>query len=108
MSCGMEETTVLIVGAGPSGLALAVNLGRMNIKVLTSYRHHGAIFRSAADSTKTVILEKELEVTEDPRGIAIAGDAVRVSYQLGIGNALITKIGSGQGVSSRYLANALD
>jgi 2-polyprenyl-6-methoxyphenol hydroxylase-like FAD-dependent oxidoreductase len=29
----MEETTVLIVGAGPSGLALAVSLGRMGIKV---------------------------------------------------------------------------
>jgi hypothetical protein len=35
-------------------------------------------------------------VSEDPRGIAIAGDAVRVSYQLGIGNALVSKIGSGR------------
>lgn len=32
----MEETTVLIVGAGPSGLALAVNMGRMNIKARSS------------------------------------------------------------------------
>lgn len=29
----MEETTVLIVGAGPSGLALAVFLARMSINV---------------------------------------------------------------------------
>jgi len=30
----MEETTVLIVGAGPTGLALGALLGRMNVKVL--------------------------------------------------------------------------
>lgn len=29
----MEETTVVIVGAGPSGLALGALLGRMNVKV---------------------------------------------------------------------------
>jgi len=29
----MEETTVLIVGAGPTGLALGALLGRMNVKV---------------------------------------------------------------------------
>jgi threonine dehydrogenase-like Zn-dependent dehydrogenase len=28
----MEETTVVIVGAGPSGLALGALLGRMNVK----------------------------------------------------------------------------
>ncbi|MCJ1297267.1 hypothetical protein MMC08_000053 [Hypocenomyce scalaris] len=78
----MEETTVVIVGAGPTGLALAVNLGRMNIK--------------------TVILEMELEVSEDPRGIAIAGDAVRISYQLGIGDALVAKIGSGKATISMF------
>lgn len=31
----MEETTVLIVGAGPSGLALAALLARMNVKACT-------------------------------------------------------------------------
>jgi flavin-dependent dehydrogenase len=30
----MEETTVLIVGAGPSGLSLAVYLSKMGVKVL--------------------------------------------------------------------------
>lgn len=69
----MEETSVIIVGAGPSGLALGVSLSAMGIK--------------------TVILEKMLGVTEDPRGIAISGDAVRISYQLGIGEALTGKIG---------------
>ncbi len=32
----MEQTTVLIIGAGPSGLALGALLGRMNLKVCTS------------------------------------------------------------------------
>jgi hypothetical protein len=35
-------------------------------------------------------------VTEDPRGIAIVGDAVRISYQMGIGDMLVTKIGNGK------------
>lgn len=43
-----------------------------------------------------MLLEKELEVTEDPRGIAITGDAVRISYQLGIGDELVNKIGQGK------------
>ncbi|TVY44103.1 3-(3-hydroxy-phenyl)propionate/3-hydroxycinnamic acid hydroxylase [Lachnellula subtilissima] len=70
----MEDTTVLIVGAGPTGLSLALYLGQMKIK--------------------TIILEKQVEVIEDPRGISIAGDAVRVTYQLGIGDALFNTFGS--------------
>lgn len=35
-------------------------------------------------------------MTEDPRGIAIAGDAVRISYQLGIGHELVNDIGTGK------------
>ncbi|PLN82185.1 FAD/NAD(P)-binding domain-containing protein [Aspergillus taichungensis] len=69
----MESTTVLIAGAGPSGLVLGALLARMNIKV--------------------VILEKEQEVCEDPRGIVVNGDAVRISYQVGIGEGLTKKIG---------------
>jgi hypothetical protein len=41
-------------------------------------------------------MEKELEVSEDPRGITITGDAVRLSYALGIGNELTTKIGQSE------------
>lgn len=39
-------------------------------------------------------------MTEDPRGIVIAGDAVRISYQMRIGDVLVTKIGSGKAIIS--------
>ncbi|SPO07711.1 related to monooxygenase [Cephalotrichum gorgonifer] len=81
----MEETTVLIVGAGPSGLALGALLGRMNIKV--------------------VILEKDAEVCEDPRGIVVNGDAVRISYQIGIGEGLTKRIGKDIGVLNFHRGN---
>lgn len=42
-----------------------------------------------------MILEKETDVSEDPRGIALTGDAVRIGYQLGVGPALTSKIGHG-------------
>ncbi|KAF9895305.1 hypothetical protein FE257_000209 [Aspergillus nanangensis] len=81
----METTSVLIVGAGPSGLVLGALLGRMNVKV--------------------VILEKELEVCEDPRGIVVNGDAVRISYQVGIGEGLTKKIGSDIGSLNFHRGN---
>ncbi|EED14951.1 conserved hypothetical protein [Talaromyces stipitatus ATCC 10500] len=81
----MEETSVVIVGAGPSGLVLGALLGRMNVKV--------------------VILEKELEVCEDPRGIVVNGDAVRISYQVGIGDELTKKIGSDLGSLNFHRGN---
>ncbi|KAK0646764.1 hypothetical protein B0T16DRAFT_327700 [Cercophora newfieldiana] len=81
----MEESTVVIVGAGPSGLALGALLGRMNVKV--------------------VILEKDTEVCEDPRGIVVNGDAVRISYQIGIGEGLTKRIGKDIGVLNFHRGN---
>ncbi|KXG48295.1 Monooxygenase, FAD-binding [Penicillium griseofulvum] len=81
----METTDVLIVGAGPSGLVLGALLGRMGIKV--------------------VILEKDKEVCEDPRGIVVNGDAVRISYQVGIGEGLTKRIGSDIGALNFHAGN---
>ncbi|KAK3367751.1 hypothetical protein B0H63DRAFT_565657 [Podospora didyma] len=81
----MEETSVVIVGAGPSGLALGALLGRMNVKV--------------------VILERDTEVCEDPRGIVVNGDAVRISYQIGIGEGLTKRIGKDIGVLNFHRGN---
>ena len=68
----MEEFPVVIVGAGPAGLTLALSLALHDIH--------------------SIILEKELGVNEDPRGVFLAGDAVRIFYQVGIGEDM-TKIG---------------
>jgi hypothetical protein len=46
-------------------------------------------------STQSVILEKELDITDDPRGVYLAADAVRILYGLGLGSQMST-IGHGQ------------
>lgn len=61
----MEECPIVIVGAGPAGLTLALSL--------------------AIHEVRSIILEKEKFINEDPRGVFLAGDAVRIFYQVGIG-----------------------
>ncbi|KAK5988570.1 3-(3-hydroxy-phenyl)propionate/3-hydroxycinnamic acid hydroxylase-like protein [Cladobotryum mycophilum] len=61
----MEETQVVIVGAGPAGLCLGLTLAKLRVK--------------------SVILEKETEITTDPRGVYLTGDAVRILHDLGLG-----------------------
>ncbi|KAH8589013.1 hypothetical protein B0O99DRAFT_459116, partial [Bisporella sp. PMI_857] len=64
----MDTSPVVIVGAGPAGLVLALSLARYEIH--------------------SVLLEKETEIDEDPRGVFLAGDAIRVLYQIGIGDQM--------------------
>ncbi|KAH9896306.1 putative monooxygenase [Xylariomycetidae sp. FL2044] len=64
----MESTQVIIVGAGPAGLALALCLAQFKVK--------------------SVILEKEVEITEDPRGVYLTHDSVRILWDLGLGESM--------------------
>ncbi|PMD28873.1 FAD/NAD(P)-binding domain-containing protein [Hyaloscypha variabilis F] len=59
----MKETSVAIVGAGPSGLVLGLSLAQYGIH--------------------STILERNLEINEDPRGVFLAADAMRILCQLG-------------------------
>ncbi|KAF5589472.1 FAD NAD(P)-binding domain-containing protein [Fusarium pseudocircinatum] len=69
----MDSTDVIIVGAGPSGLALAIALSDQKIK--------------------SVLLEKNNEICEDPRAIAVSGDASRIINLLGVNAIKMEKIG---------------
>lgn len=48
-------------------------------------------------SRQSVILEKEAEITTDPRGVFLTGDAVRILHSLGIND--LTGIGHGKSTS---------
>ncbi|KAL5614116.1 hypothetical protein FOVSG1_003179 [Fusarium oxysporum f. sp. vasinfectum] len=69
----METTDVIIVGAGPSGLALALALSYYKVR--------------------SVILEKNRDVCQDPRGIALAGDSHRIMELLGISSSKLSGFG---------------
>lgn len=69
-----EETTdVLICGCGPTGAMLSVLLSQMNVS--------------------HVILEKESDITTDPRGIALDEDGVRCLQACGVYSEVFTDIG---------------
>jgi len=54
----------------------------------------------STDFPQSTILERDLEIGEDPRGVYLAGEAVRILYQLGIGDQMRF---IGQGVSDMLL-----
>ncbi|KAH7169580.1 hypothetical protein DER46DRAFT_681500, partial [Fusarium sp. MPI-SDFR-AT-0072] len=69
----MATTDVIIVGAGPSGLALAL--------ALSCYK------------VRSVILEKNRDICQDPRAIALAGDSHRIIELLGINSSKLSGFG---------------
>ncbi|KAJ5629925.1 hypothetical protein N7528_003582 [Penicillium herquei] len=62
------KADVVIVGAGPSGLVLGLFLAQHQVT--------------------SVILEKDSEVTSDPRGVVLTGDALRSLWKLGLGKRM--------------------
>lgn len=69
-----ETTDVVICGCGPTGALLSAYLGQMSLS--------------------NVILEKEAEITTDPRGIALDEDGIRLLQGAGLYDTIYTQIGS--------------
>lgn len=69
-----ETTDVLICGCGPTGAMLSGYLGKLRIN--------------------NVVLEKEAEITTDPRGIALDDDGIRLVQGLGLYEHIFTEIGT--------------
>jgi 2-polyprenyl-6-methoxyphenol hydroxylase-like FAD-dependent oxidoreductase len=71
---GLPETTdVIVCGCGPTGAMVSVLLSQYSIP--------------------HVILEKEVEVTADPRGIALDEDGIRYLQACRIYDKIFTEIG---------------
>jgi 2-polyprenyl-6-methoxyphenol hydroxylase-like FAD-dependent oxidoreductase len=70
----VETTDVLVVGCGPTGALLAVLLGQFGVQ--------------------NIVLEKEPDVTEDPRGITLDEDGIRLLQEVGLYDKVYTEMGS--------------
>ena len=74
MSSRKTETfDVIICGGGPTGALLSANLSRLGIV--------------------HVLLERELDITTDPRGIALDEDGIRIMQAVGLYDKLYTDVG---------------
>ena len=71
---GYETTDVVICGCGPTGAILSAYLGQMSIS--------------------HVVIEKEAEITTDPRGIALDEDGIRALQGVGIYDSIYSEIGT--------------
>ncbi|KIX03110.1 uncharacterized protein Z518_06660 [Rhinocladiella mackenziei CBS 650.93] len=70
----VEETGVIICGGGPTGVVLSALLGALKVP--------------------NIVLEKEKDITTDPRGIALDEDGIRILQSIGIYDKIYTQIGS--------------
>jgi len=59
-----ESTSVIICGGGPTGALLSTLLGQLDVP--------------------NVVLEREAEITTDPRGIALDEDGIRCIQAIGM------------------------
>ncbi|KAJ5281310.1 hypothetical protein N7478_006682 [Penicillium angulare] len=69
-----DTTDVVICGCGPTGAMLSAYLGQMNIN--------------------NIVLEKHMEITTDPRGIALDEDGIRCLQGTGIYSSIFSEIGA--------------
>lgn len=69
-----ETTDVVICGCGPTGAMLSAYLGKMNIY--------------------NIVLEKEADITTDPRGIALDEDGIRLLQGAGLYSSVYSEIGT--------------
>ncbi len=70
----LETTDVIIVGCGPTGALLTVLLGQFGVQ--------------------NVVLEKEPDITDDPRGITLDEDGIRLLQEVGFSDKVYTEMGS--------------
>lgn len=73
-----EETTVVVCGGGPTGALLSALLGKAGVP--------------------NVVLERESDITADPRGIVLDEDGIRTLQALGLYEKIYTEIGSGKSI----------
>lgn len=73
-SMAAESTAIIISGCGPTGAVLSALLSQYQVP--------------------NVILEREPEITTDPRGIALDEDGIRILQAVGIYDRIFTEIGS--------------
>ncbi|KFZ01298.1 hypothetical protein V500_00813 [Pseudogymnoascus sp. VKM F-4518 (FW-2643)] len=69
-----ETTDVLIIGCGPTGAILSALLSEFAVPV--------------------IVLEKQAAITEDPRGITLDEDGIRLLQAVGLYDKVYTEIGS--------------
>lgn len=69
-----ETTTVIICGGGPTGAILSALLGQLKVP--------------------NVVLEKEPDITTDPRGIALDEDGIRLIQAIGMYHRVHSRIGT--------------
>ena len=78
----METTEVVICGCGPSGAMLSAYLGQRGIT--------------------NIVLEREPNITRDPRGIALDEDGIRLLQGIGLYDDVFKEIGQSRFTSQAF------
>jgi 2-polyprenyl-6-methoxyphenol hydroxylase-like FAD-dependent oxidoreductase len=80
----MIETQVVIVGAGPTGLTLALDLGRRGIKAVLVERHEKPLFLPKMERTnpRTMEIFRRLGVADEVRAVGYPADVAMDTFIL--------------------------